>query len=83
MTNCTQMLIPYYRLVYTGIFLPCVIFSLLTYKHFCPVLNSPRHSCVQREIIWDNGIHPVLILLHDNEGEKGKNKMGENISPIQ
>lgn len=62
-------------LLYTELFSPCVIFALLDCKQFCSVLNSPRHSFVQREIIEDVRICPVLPT--DNEGKMGKNKTGK------
>lgn len=50
MTNCTQLLIPYYRLVYTGIFLPCVIFSLLHLQTFLPRLEfTQTQLCSKRD----------------------------------
>lgn len=45
-------------------------------------LNSPRHSCVQREIIWDIGICPVLNLLADNKDEKGWKQNGGEYFPV-
>lgn len=46
-------------------------------------MNSPRYSCVKRDIIWDIGICPVLYSPTDNEGERGKNKTWANIPCIQ
>lgn len=51
------------------IFAPCNIFAC---KQCCLVLNSPRHRCVQRKIIWDIGIRSVLVSLIDNEDEMGE-----------
>lgn len=45
-------------------------------KRFQPVLNSPRQSRLQKEIIWDMGIRSVLILPAYNKGERGKIKWG-------
>lgn len=46
-------------------------------------MNSPRYSCVKRDIIWDSGIRPVLYSPTDNKGERGKNKTLVNIPCIQ
>lgn len=41
------------------------------------VLNSPRCCFVRRDIICDNGIHPLLNSLAENEAERGKIKWGQ------
>lgn len=46
---------------------------------FSPVLISPRHSCVQKEKVWDIEIRPVLNLPADNENERDENKTRANI----
>lgn len=62
-------------ILYTGLFSPQVIFTLLHFQ-FRPILNSPRHVCVYY-FIWDIGIRQVSNLPADNEGEGVKIKRGE------
>lgn len=47
-----------------------VIFALLNLETVSPVLNSPRHSFVLGEIVWDIDIRPVLNSRAHNQGEK-------------
>lgn len=63
-----------------------MLFSpFFTCKRFRPVLNSPRQSCVQRQIIWDTciRIRPVLNSLADIEGKRGENQTGRIFPCIQ
>lgn len=62
-------------ILYTGLFSPQVIFTLLHFQ-FRPILNSPWHICVYYSI-WDIGIRQVSNLPADNEGEGVKIKRGE------
>lgn len=59
-----------------GYFRSALFLTFYTCERFRPVLNSPRHTLCIKEIIWDIGIHPVLIPPADNNGEKGENKTG-------
>lgn len=45
-----------------------------TCKRFCPLLSSPKHNFVLKEISWDIGIRPVSNLPADNKGKRDKNK---------
>lgn len=53
----------------TGLFSPCVVSPYHTCKQFRTVLNSPLHSCISNEIIWDFGIRPASNSSADNKGE--------------
>lgn len=58
-----------------------MLFSLFyTCNKLPPILNSPICSCVKKDIIFDNGICSDLNSPPDNDGKKGKNKTGVNIS---
>lgn len=59
------------QVLYTGLFSP-----FNTCQQLRLVLNSPRFSCVKRDIIWDIGIFKVLNSSADNEGEWSENKNG-------
>lgn len=58
-------------ILYTGIFLPRVIFVLL-YLQFCTVLNSPKHSCVLRETILDIRIRPTTTRAKRMKRKQGR-----------
>lgn len=47
---------------------------------FAPGNIRPETALLKRAIIWDVGICLILNLTADNEGEKGKNRIGANIS---
>lgn len=46
-----------------------VVSPFHTCKQFRTVLNSPLHSCISNEIIWDFGIRPASNSSADNKGE--------------
>lgn len=58
-------------ILYTGIFLPRVIFVLL-YLQFRTVLNSPKHSCVLSETIWDIRIRPPTTRAKGMKTKQGR-----------
>lgn len=64
----------------TGLFSPCVVSPYHTCKQFRTVLNSPLHSCISNEIIWDFGIRPASNSSADNKGEMDGYKTRANIS---
>lgn len=43
-------------------------------------MNSPRHSCVKRDIVWDIKILLILDSSSDNKSERGQNISEMNIS---
>lgn len=64
------------EILYTELFLPHVYFAHLNFQVVSPCLEFAQTvSCVER----DNLRH--LSLPTDNEGKRGENKIGANISP--
>lgn len=61
-------------------FLPVLFSIFFTCKQCCPFLNLPRKGCVLRKIVWDIEVCPVLNSTSDNEGKRGENESGTNIS---
>lgn len=62
-----------------GNFHPVLFLPFITCKWFRPIFNLARKSCVEREIIWDVGLRPVLNSSFGSEGERGENKTWANI----
>ena len=56
-----------------------VILAIQRLQTVSPALNSTRHSCIERKVIWDIRIQPVFNSPTDNEGERGENKTGATI----
>lgn len=69
------------RIQCAGLFsVSCYFCPMYICKWLCPVLNSPRHSSVKRDKIWDIGTCPVLNSPTDNEDTRGEYNTGANIS---
>lgn len=65
------------RILYTGLFLPHLIFCLLhSCKQFCSILNLLRYNCVKRKITLELEFAHSLA----EKSKWGKNQTGVNIS---
>lgn len=65
------------RILYTGLFLPHLIFCLLhSCKQFCSILNLLGYNCVKRKITLELEFAHSLA----EKSKWGKNQTGVNIS---